>query len=93
VVYGSSAGSLVGAYFLSEQMPYFGMEVYYDVLTTAGKQFIDLQSLLRSLGLGLFDLRFSSIKKLFTDRYVWLLVWCFLLSRPLLSTGMVVIAR
>jgi hypothetical protein len=60
----------VGAYFLSEQMPYFGMEVYYDVLTTAGKQFIDLQALLRSLGLGLFDLRFNSFKKLFTDRYV-----------------------
>lgn len=68
VVYGSSAGSLVGAYFIAKQTPYFGLEVYYDVLTTAGKDFIDVQSLLRSVGLGIFDLRFKSIKKLFTDR-------------------------
>lgn len=34
-VYGSSAGSLVGAYFITGQLPYFGTEVYYDVLTTA----------------------------------------------------------
>lgn len=68
VVYGSSAGSLVGAYFIAKQMPYEGPEVYYDVLTTAGKDFIDIHSLLRSVGLGLFDLRFQSIKVLFTDR-------------------------
>jgi hypothetical protein len=36
VVYGSSAGSLVGAYFITGQLPYFGPEIYYDVLTTAG---------------------------------------------------------
>lgn len=68
VVYGSSAGSLVGAYFIAKQMPHFGMEVYYDVLTTAGKDFIDVRAMLRSIGLGLFDLRLSSLKKLFTDR-------------------------
>ncbi len=50
------------------QMPYFGNEVYYDVLTTAGKDFIDVQSTLRSCGLGVLDLRFESIVKLFTDR-------------------------
>ena len=44
------------------------MEVYYDVLTTAGTDFIDLQSALRSLGLGMLDLRFKSLRKLFTDR-------------------------
>ena len=29
-------GSLVGAYFIGRQLPYFGPEVYYDVLTSAG---------------------------------------------------------
>ena len=29
-------GSLVGAYFIGKQLPYFGPEVYYDVLTSAG---------------------------------------------------------
>eukprot|EP01032_Pedospumella_encystans_P010127 gene10127-11864_t len=67
VIYGSSAGSLVGAYYISGQSTK-GLEVYYDVLTTAGKDFIDLQSALRSLGLGMFDLRFKSLAKLFTDR-------------------------
>ena len=69
-MYGSSAGSLVGAYFISQQPPYFGPEVYYDVLTSAGKEFIDIQSILRSIGLGIFDLRLRSLQKLFTDRYV-----------------------
>ena len=41
VVYGCSAGSVVGAYFITEQLPWFGPEVYYDKLTTAGKSFID----------------------------------------------------
>eukprot|EP01039_Chlorochromonas_danica_P009973 gene9972-11023_t len=68
VVYGSSAGSLVGAYFIAQQLPYYGPEVYYDVLTTAGKDFIDAQSILRSCGLGLLDLRLKSLKSLFTDR-------------------------
>lgn len=30
------SGSLVGAYFIGRQLPYFGPEVYYDVLTSAG---------------------------------------------------------
>jgi len=68
VIYGSSAGSLVGAYYISGQSTN-GLEVYYDVLTTAGTDFIDLQSALRSLGLGMLDLRFKSLRKLFTDRY------------------------
>ena len=57
VVYGSSAGSIVGAYFISGQLPWFGPEVYYDKLTTAGKEFIDTSRLLRVLGLGLADPR------------------------------------
>ena len=68
MVYGSSAGSLVGAYFVAGQLPHFGNEVYYDVLTTAGKEFIDLQSILRSVGLGALDFRFKSIARMFTDR-------------------------
>eukprot|EP00529_Nitzschia_sp_RCC80_P009429 CAMPEP_0113452206 /NCGR_PEP_ID=MMETSP0014_2-20120614/6729_1 /TAXON_ID=2857 /ORGANISM="Nitzschia sp." /LENGTH=791 /DNA_ID=CAMNT_0000343575 /DNA_START=49 /DNA_END=2424 /DNA_ORIENTATION=+ /assembly_acc=CAM_ASM_000159 len=59
VVYGSSAGSVVGAYFCSRQVPWYGPEVYYDQLTkqTAGKNFIDLKRILRSVGLGLADPR------------------------------------
>jgi predicted patatin/cPLA2 family phospholipase len=68
VVYGSSAGSLVGAYFIGRQLPHFGPEVYYDVLTSAGKEFIDAQAILRSCGLGLLDIRLDSLKSLYKDR-------------------------
>lgn len=37
VVYGSSAGAVIAAYFVSKQLPYFGPEVYYDSLTTMEK--------------------------------------------------------
>lgn len=57
VVYGSSAGTIVGAYLITGQLPWFGPEVYYDCLTTAGKQFIDTGRLLRALGFGLLDPR------------------------------------
>lgn len=57
VIYGSSAGSIVGSYLITGQLPFFGPEVYYDQLTTAGRQFIDTRRLLRSLGLGLLDPR------------------------------------
>lgn len=57
VVYGSSAGTIVGAYFITGQLPWFGPEVYYDCLTTAGREFIDTRRLLRALGFGLLDPR------------------------------------
>ena len=57
VVYGSSAGALIGAYFITKQLPWFGPEVYYDALTTAGKKFIDTRRLLRVIGMGLLDPR------------------------------------
>ena len=57
VIYGSSAGSIIGAYFNTRQLPLFGAEIYYDQLTTAGKRFIDAKRLLRTLGLGLLDPR------------------------------------
>lgn len=55
IVYGSSAGSIIGAYFVTGQLPWFGPEVYYDQLTTAGKSFIDTGRLLRALGLGMLN--------------------------------------
>ncbi|KAG7358630.1 patatin-like phospholipase [Nitzschia inconspicua] len=55
VVYGSSAGSVIGAYFITGQLPWFGPELYYDRLPTAGKHFIDTSRLLRMLGLGLLN--------------------------------------
>ena len=57
VVYGSSAGALIGAYFITKQLPWFGPEVYYDALPTAGKRFIDTKRLLRAIGVGLLDPR------------------------------------
>ena len=57
VVYGSSAGSLIGAYFITKQFPWFGPEVYYDALPTAGRRFINTKRLLRALGLGALDPR------------------------------------
>jgi predicted patatin/cPLA2 family phospholipase len=68
VVYGSSAGALVGAYFISRQMPHFGPEVYYDVLTSSGKKFIDMMAIFRCAGLGIFDLRLQSLRRLLSDR-------------------------
>ena len=55
IVYGSSAGSIIGAYFITGQLPWFGPELYYDQLTTVGKSFIDTSRLLRALGLGLVN--------------------------------------
>jgi len=57
VVYGASAGTVIGAYFITRQFPWFGPEIYYDSLTTAGNSFIDSKRLLRSVGLGLLDPR------------------------------------
>ena len=57
VVYGSSAGSIIGSYLITRQLPWFGPEVYYDQLTTAGRNFINTRRLLRTLGLGLLDPR------------------------------------
>lgn len=57
VVYGSSAGTIVGAYLLTGQLRWFGPEVYYDQLTTAGRAFIDTKRIMRAVGLGLLDPR------------------------------------
>jgi len=57
VVYGSSAGTVIGAYFITRQLPWFGPELYYDALTTAGDRFINTKRFLRAIGLGLLDPR------------------------------------
>lgn len=62
VIHGSSAGSIVAAYFITGQVPTgqvpgVGPEVYYDSLTTAGKGFIHTRRIIRSMGLGLLDPR------------------------------------
>uniref|UniRef100_A0A7S1V8H5 PNPLA domain-containing protein n=1 Tax=Grammatophora oceanica TaxID=210454 RepID=A0A7S1V8H5_9STRA len=57
VVYGSSAGTVIGSYFISRQLQWSGHEIYYDSLTTAGKEFIDTKGLLRAIGIGLLDPR------------------------------------
>ncbi|KAM3571738.1 hypothetical protein VYU27_006217, partial [Nannochloropsis oceanica] len=57
VVYGSSAGSLMGAFFLSGQTPLEGPGIYYDILSQAGKDFIDQRQIMRSIGLGALDFR------------------------------------
>lgn len=57
IFYGSSAGSIIGSYLLTGQLPWFGPELYYDQLTTAGRSFINTRRLLRALGLGLLDPR------------------------------------
>ena len=59
VVYGSSAGTVIGAYFITRQLPWFGPELYYDALTTAGDRFINTKRFLRAVGLGLLDPRLS----------------------------------
>lgn len=51
-VFGSSAGSLIGAYFISRQLPYEGAQIYYDWLPSMGRKFLDLKRIGRGLGLG-----------------------------------------
>jgi hypothetical protein len=52
---GSSAGSLIGAYFIADQpgMPQYGSSLYYDLLTgDLGKErFVDAGKILSLLGL------------------------------------------
>lgn len=48
VVYGSSAGAIVGAYFVSKQLPVYGAQIYYDIICSIpenGQRFIDLWAL------------------------------------------------
>lgn len=68
VVYGSSAGSLVGAYLLTRQVPLFGGSIYYETLPTAGRAFIDLRNVLRSLGLGAMRFTPTGLKELMSTR-------------------------
>lgn len=42
-IYGTSAGAIVGAYFLADQVPLFGSRIYYDALCAPDTRFIDLR--------------------------------------------------
>lgn len=73
VVYGSSAGTVIGAYFITRQLPWFGPELYYDALTTAGDRFINTKRFLRAIGLGLLDPRLTKdvrVLRKFNDFYI-----------------------
>jgi hypothetical protein len=67
-VYGSSAGSLIGAYLLSRHEPTYGCSIYYEELPKAGRSFIDLRNVLRSLGLGALRLTPSGVSDLIQRR-------------------------
>uniref|UniRef100_A0A7S1U1R9 PNPLA domain-containing protein n=1 Tax=Phaeomonas parva TaxID=124430 RepID=A0A7S1U1R9_9STRA len=60
-IYGSSAGSVVGAYFLSRQAE--AWRVYTDVITDPKDRFIDLRRLPGALGLGLGFSRASTLAR------------------------------
>lgn len=49
VVYGSSAGAMIAAFFISRQVS--GVQIYHDILPFAGKRFIDKGKLLFAAGL------------------------------------------
>ena len=67
-VYGSSAGSLIGAYLLSRQVPRYGCSIYYENLPGAGRAFIDLRNVLRSVGMGWVRLSPTGIKDMMRRR-------------------------
>eukprot|EP00526_Cylindrotheca_closterium_P007543 CAMPEP_0113620648 /NCGR_PEP_ID=MMETSP0017_2-20120614/10528_1 /TAXON_ID=2856 /ORGANISM="Cylindrotheca closterium" /LENGTH=711 /DNA_ID=CAMNT_0000530329 /DNA_START=271 /DNA_END=2406 /DNA_ORIENTATION=+ /assembly_acc=CAM_ASM_000147 len=59
-VYGSSAGSVVGAYMISRQMC---VDVYVDILPAAKKKFVCKRRLIRSIASNLADVMVSGIKR------------------------------
>lgn len=84
VVYGSSAGSIIGGYFVTGQLPWFGPELYYDKLPTAGSSFIDTRQLFRALGFGWIDPRLA--KDYITKKETPVLNLPFLLQKTLQQT-------
>jgi len=69
VVYGSSAGSLIGAYVVAQQGSYnFGPEIYYDMLPLGGNSFINTAYFLRCVGLGAVSPRPNVLRELFASR-------------------------
>ncbi len=53
----------MGAYFIAEQMPYIGPEIYYNELseTPGRKKFINRNTLLKYCGLGLLGYHFGAL--------------------------------
>lgn len=52
VVYGSSAGAMIGAYFISKQ--FSSVAIYHDILPLSGRKFLNKGLLLHSIGVPLF---------------------------------------
>ena len=67
-VYGSSAGTLIGAYFLSRQLPLYGCSIYYEQFPSAGREFLDLRNIARTLGFGGLRLSVTGINDLLQRR-------------------------
>eukprot|EP00980_Cylindrotheca_fusiformis_P028357 scaffold22593_cov145-Cylindrotheca_fusiformis.AAC.6 len=59
-IYGSSAGSVVGAYMISRQMC---LDVYVDILPAAKKQFVCKRRLMRSIASNLADVMVAGMKR------------------------------
>lgn len=59
-IYGSSAGSVVGAYMISRQMC---VDVYVDILPAAKKKFVCKRRLVRSIASSLADVMVAGIKR------------------------------
>jgi predicted patatin/cPLA2 family phospholipase len=59
-VYGSSAGSVVGAYFVSRQVC---MDVYVDILPAAQKLFVCKKRMIKSLASSLVDVLVNSVRR------------------------------
>ena len=52
VVYRSSSGTIIDSYFLTKQLPWFGLEIYYNGITTAKHGIIDMRQFLQTIGIG-----------------------------------------
>eukprot|EP00607_Mallomonas_marina_P002771 CAMPEP_0182425178 /NCGR_PEP_ID=MMETSP1167-20130531/11530_1 /TAXON_ID=2988 /ORGANISM="Mallomonas Sp, Strain CCMP3275" /LENGTH=399 /DNA_ID=CAMNT_0024605625 /DNA_START=439 /DNA_END=1635 /DNA_ORIENTATION=+ len=68
VVYGSSAGAMIGAYFISRQVS--GVAIYHDLIPAAGRFFVNKFKLLHAIGLSVrFPWLLPSRAAIWSDRY------------------------
>jgi len=70
-IYGSSAGSMIGAYMMTDPPLKEASSIYTDSLTGEGRHFIDTRQFMRCLGLGIVGLPLTGLRglvNLLTDR-------------------------
>ena len=70
-IYGSSAGSMIGAYVMTDPPLKEASSIYTDSLTGDGRHFIDTRQFMRCLGLGIVGLPLTGIRgvaNLLSDR-------------------------